>query len=126
MAAADPRVAFPGSVFGRGYWEPHRHAYLFCAPTEVGGTPPVILEAMAAANCVLVNDPRPNAETVGDAGVYFSGRAGDGALQGPPRRPIRAGGTGTTPRRRRVGRGGPASCAAAIQRYAVLTRGAER
>jgi glycosyltransferase involved in cell wall biosynthesis len=76
MRSADPRVLFPGYVFGRGYWELQRHAYLFCAPTEVGGTHPVILEAMAAGNCVLVNDHRPNAETVGDAGIYFSGRAG--------------------------------------------------
>jgi glycosyltransferase involved in cell wall biosynthesis len=74
--AADPRVVFPGYVFGRGYWQLQHHAYLFCAPTEVGGTHPVILEAMAAGNCVLVNDHRPNAETVGDAGVYFSGAVG--------------------------------------------------
>jgi len=74
--AADPRVIFPGYVFGRGYWELQRNAYLFCAPTEVGGTHPVILEALVAGNCVLVNDYEPNAETVGDAGVYFSGRQG--------------------------------------------------
>jgi glycosyltransferase involved in cell wall biosynthesis len=46
--AADPRVLFPGYIFGRGYWELQRNAYLFCAPTEVGGTHPVILEALAA------------------------------------------------------------------------------
>ena len=74
--AADPRVVFPGYVFGAGYWELQKNAYLFCAPTEVGGTHPVILEALAAGNCVLVNDYRPNAETVGDAGVYFSGDEG--------------------------------------------------
>jgi glycosyltransferase involved in cell wall biosynthesis len=74
--SADPRVVFPGYVFGRGYWELQRHAYLFCAPTGVGGTHPVILEAMAAGNCVLVNDHPPNAETVGDAGIYFSGADG--------------------------------------------------
>ena len=74
--AADPRVLFPGYVFGPGYWELQRNAYLFCAPTEVGGTHPVILEALAAGNCVLVNDHPPNAETVGDAGVYFSGAEG--------------------------------------------------
>ncbi|MGI8512642.1 MAG: glycosyltransferase, partial [Solirubrobacteraceae bacterium] len=81
--AADPRVIFPGYVFGAGYWELQKNAYLFCAPTEVGGTHPVILEALAAGNCVLVNDYRPNAETVGDAGVYFSGSDGvpDLALQ---------------------------------------------
>ncbi|MGI8922009.1 MAG: glycosyltransferase, partial [Solirubrobacteraceae bacterium] len=76
MRAGDPRVIFPGYIFGQGYWELQRHAYLFCAPTEVGGTHPVILEALAAGNCVLVNDHPPNAETVGDAGAYFSGRAG--------------------------------------------------
>ncbi|MGI8411720.1 MAG: glycosyltransferase [Solirubrobacteraceae bacterium] len=74
--SADPRVVFPGYVFGRGYWELQRHAYLFCAPTEVGGTHPVILEALAAGNCVLVNDHPPNVETVGDGGIYFSGRSG--------------------------------------------------
>jgi glycosyltransferase involved in cell wall biosynthesis len=74
--AADPRVMFPGYVFGRGYWELQRNAYLFCAPTEVGGTHPVILEALVAGNCVLVNDYEPNAETVGEAGVYFSGKQG--------------------------------------------------
>jgi glycosyltransferase involved in cell wall biosynthesis len=74
--SADPRVIFPGYIFGRGYWELQHHAYLFCAPTEVGGTHPVILEAMAAGNCVLVNDHPPNAETIGDAGVYFSRNGG--------------------------------------------------
>ncbi|MGH2866205.1 MAG: glycosyltransferase [Solirubrobacteraceae bacterium] len=74
--SSDPRVVFPGYVFGRRYWELQRSAYLFCAPTEVGGTHPVILEAMAAGNCVLVNDHPPNVETVGEAGVYFSGRSG--------------------------------------------------
>jgi glycosyltransferase involved in cell wall biosynthesis len=76
MRSSDPRVVLPGYVFGSGYWELQHHAYLFCAPTEVGGTHPVILEALAAGNCVLVNDHAPNAETVGDAGAYFSGRIG--------------------------------------------------
>jgi len=72
----DPRVVFPGYVFGRGYWELQHHAYAFVAPTEVGGTHPVILEALAAGNCVLVNDHAPNVETVGDAGLTFSGTEG--------------------------------------------------
>jgi glycosyltransferase involved in cell wall biosynthesis len=80
MREGDPRVVFPGYVFGRGYWELQRHAYAFCAPTEVGGTHPVILEALAAGNCVLVNDHPPNVETVGDAGLYFSGAGGAEAL----------------------------------------------
>jgi glycosyltransferase involved in cell wall biosynthesis len=83
---ADLRVVFPGYIFGQGYWELQRHAYLFCAPTEVGGTHPVILEALAAGNCVLVNDHRPNVETVGDAGIYFSGRVGVPDLEAQLRR----------------------------------------
>ncbi|MBA2506781.1 MAG: glycosyltransferase [Thermoleophilaceae bacterium] len=74
--SADPRVVFPGYVFGRGYWELQRNSYLFCTPTEVGGTHPVLLEALAAGACVLVNDYEPNRETVGEAGVYFSGAEG--------------------------------------------------
>jgi len=74
--AGDPRVIFPGYLFGDGYWELQRNAYAFCAPTEVGGTHPVILEALAAGNCVIVNDHAPNLETVGDAGLTFSGREG--------------------------------------------------
>ncbi|HVL96546.1 MAG TPA: glycosyltransferase [Solirubrobacteraceae bacterium] len=80
MREGDPRVIFPGYVFGRGYWELQRHAYVFVAPTEVGGTHPVILEALAAGNCVLVNDHPPNVETVGDAGLYFSGSGGVDSL----------------------------------------------
>jgi glycosyltransferase involved in cell wall biosynthesis len=78
--SGDPRVIFPGYVFGRGYWELQRHAYVFCAPTEVGGTHPVILEAMAAGNCVIVNDHAPNIETVGDAGLAFPGSEGAPSL----------------------------------------------
>jgi len=78
--AGDPRVLFPGYVFGDGYWELQRNAYAFCAPTEVGGTHPVILEALAAGNCVIVNDHAPNVETVGDAGLTFSGKEGVASL----------------------------------------------
>src|SRR2546423_1382321 len=74
--SADPRVVFPGYIFGPGYWELQKNAYLLCVPTEVGGTHPILLEGLAAGNCILVNDYRPNAETVGDAGVYFSGTEG--------------------------------------------------
>ena len=80
MREGDPRVVFPGYVFGRGYWELQHHAYVFCAPTEVGGTHPVILEALAAGNCVLVNDHPPNVETVGDAGLFYSGADGVASL----------------------------------------------
>jgi hypothetical protein len=75
---ATPRIVFPGYVFGSGHWGIQRHAYVFCAPTGVGGTHPMIFEAMAAGNCVLVNDHRPNAETVGNAALLAAVCEGSG------------------------------------------------
>jgi glycosyltransferase involved in cell wall biosynthesis len=77
----DPRLIFTGYVFGDGYSELLRNAALFVAPTEVGGTHPVIVEAMGAGNCVVVNDHEPNLETIGDAGVSYRGREGSAGLR---------------------------------------------
>ncbi len=80
-ATKDERVCFTGYVFGDGYRELMRNAAMFVAPTEAGSTHPVIVEAMAAGNCVLVNDYRPNLETIGDAGVSYPGREGATGLR---------------------------------------------
>jgi glycosyltransferase involved in cell wall biosynthesis len=81
METKDPRVIFTGYVFGDGYRELARNAAIFVAPTEVGSTHPVIVEAMAAGNCVVVNDYAPNVETIGDAGLSYPGREGAAALR---------------------------------------------
>jgi glycosyltransferase involved in cell wall biosynthesis len=78
---ADPRVVFTGYLFGEGYHELARNAALFVVPTEVGGTHPVLIEAMAAGNCVVVNDHPPNLEVIGDAGVAYRGPGGAAALR---------------------------------------------
>jgi glycosyltransferase involved in cell wall biosynthesis len=80
-AAGDDRVVFAGYRFGAAYRELLRNAALFAAPTEVGGTHPVIVEAMAAGACVIVNDHPPNLETLGDAGVSYPGREGAEGLR---------------------------------------------
>ena len=80
-ATDDPRVVFTGYVFGEGYHELARNAALFVVPTEVGGTHPVLLEAMAAGNCVVVNDHEPNLEVIGDAGVAYRAAGGADALR---------------------------------------------
>ena len=77
-------------------------------PTEVGGTHPVILEALAAGNCVLVNDYRPNAETVGDAAATFPLAGGAAALAAPSAR------WSPTSRRRRLGAPGRGAGARAL------------
>ncbi|MDE2691952.1 MAG: glycosyltransferase [Acidobacteriota bacterium] len=68
---ADPRVRFPGTVFGEGYRGLLSSALATVHATEVGGTHPALVEAMGYGNCTLVNDEPANRETAGDAGVYF-------------------------------------------------------
>ncbi len=77
----DPRVVHTGYVFGDGYHQLARNAAVFVVPTEVGGTHPVLIEAMAAGNCVVVNDHEPNLEVIGDAGVSYRGEGGADALR---------------------------------------------
>jgi len=69
---ADPRVVFLGPVYGDGYWQLQRNAGIYICASEVGGTHPGLLEAMAARNCILYLDTPENCETVGDTGLAFT------------------------------------------------------
>ena len=80
-AAADPRVVFTGYLFGEGYRELLSSAYAFVETSEVGGTHPALLEAMAAGRCVIVNDTPENLETAGDAGFSYDGAMGAASLR---------------------------------------------
>lgn len=68
---ADPRILFPGPIYGEGYRELLSHALAYVHATEVGGTHPALVEAMGYGNCVLVNGTPENREVTGDAGRYF-------------------------------------------------------
>jgi glycosyltransferase involved in cell wall biosynthesis len=76
----DSRIVFTGGVYGDGYEQLQRNAYLFVLPDEVGGTHPALVEAMGFGNCVLVNDTASNLEVIGDAGFSYRGAEGDGDL----------------------------------------------
>ncbi len=76
LAGDDPRIVFTGYVFGEGYWELSSNAYAFVETSGVGGTHPALVEAMAFGNCVVTHDTPENLETVGDAGLWYNGRAG--------------------------------------------------
>jgi glycosyltransferase involved in cell wall biosynthesis len=67
----DPRIRFPGAIYGQGYRELQSHAYAYIHATEVGGTHPALIEAMGAGNCVIVYDTPENREVVGDCGLFF-------------------------------------------------------
>lgn len=75
-ATGTPNVLFTGYLFGEGYRELASNAYCFVEPSEVGGTHPALIEAMAFGNCVVVNDTPPNLEVMGDAGLAYDGRKG--------------------------------------------------
>lgn len=73
----DPRIVFPGPIYGDGYWQLQRHAGVYVHATEVGGTHPALIEAMACGNAVLYLNTPENVEVVGEAGLLFSHSAGD-------------------------------------------------
>ncbi len=77
----DPRIVFTGYLFDEGYRELSRNAEIFVVPSEVGGSHPVLLEAICAGNCVVVNDHEPNLEVLGDAGLSYPGAEGAAGLR---------------------------------------------
>jgi glycosyltransferase involved in cell wall biosynthesis len=66
---------FLGYVYEKDYENLCKGAYLYVTPSELEGTSPALLTAMALGKCVLVSDIPENLETIGDAG--FSFRHGD-------------------------------------------------
>jgi len=62
---------FPGALYGADYRTLQRHALAYIQATEVGGTHPAMIEAMASGGCVLAHDTPENREVGGDAVRYF-------------------------------------------------------
>jgi glycosyltransferase involved in cell wall biosynthesis len=72
LAAGSERVIFAGAIYGRGYDELRAHAACYVQATDVGGTHPALLEAMAAGRAVIANDIPEHREVLGDAGWYYA------------------------------------------------------
>jgi glycosyltransferase involved in cell wall biosynthesis len=68
---ADPRVIFTGPVYGERYWQLQKNAALYVCASEIGGTHPGLIEAMAAQNAVLYCNTPENREVVGECGIPF-------------------------------------------------------
>ncbi|MEP7009028.1 MAG: glycosyltransferase [Acidobacteriota bacterium] len=68
---ADPRIVFPGPIYGEGYRELLAHAFAYIHATEVGGTHPALVEAMGYGNCVLLHDTPENREVADGAARRF-------------------------------------------------------
>ena len=68
---ASDRILFPGALYGADYRTLQRNALIYIQATEVGGTHPAMIEAMASGGCVLAHDTPENREVGGDAVGYF-------------------------------------------------------
>jgi len=68
---ADSRVILPGAIYGIDYRTLQRNALFYVQATEVGGTHPALIEAMASGGAVLANDTPENREVGADAVGYF-------------------------------------------------------
>jgi glycosyltransferase involved in cell wall biosynthesis len=68
---ASDRILLPGALYGRDYRTLQRNALIYIQATEVGGTHPAMIEAMASGGCVLAHDTPENREVGGDAVGYF-------------------------------------------------------
>ncbi len=71
-AAAASSALLPGAVYGDGYRGLQCNATCYIHATEVGGTHPALIEALAAGNICLVLDTPENREVVGEHGRYFA------------------------------------------------------
>ena len=71
LAASDERVILAGGIYGNGYRELISNACVYVQATEVGGTHPALLEAMATGNCVVANHVAEHEEVLGDCGVLY-------------------------------------------------------
>jgi glycosyltransferase involved in cell wall biosynthesis len=69
---ASGRILLPGARYGADYRTLQRRAGLYIQATEVGGTHPALIEAMASGGCVLAHDTSENREVGGDAVGYFT------------------------------------------------------
>ncbi len=68
----DPRIVMPGAVYGAGYHELQSHCLAYIHATEVGGTHPAMIEAMARGAVTLYLDTPENREVAGDAAIPFT------------------------------------------------------
>ena len=68
---ADDRVIFAGYVFGDDYVALSRSATLFCLPSGIDGTRPVLLDQMGFGNCIVLRNSAANMEVGGDAVATF-------------------------------------------------------
>lgn len=71
----DPRILFPGAIYGQGYRELQSHCFAYIHATEVGGTHPALIEAMGRGAPVLYLSTPENEEVAGGVALPFHDEA---------------------------------------------------
>jgi glycosyltransferase involved in cell wall biosynthesis len=67
----DPRIVFPGFVYGKKTHALMKHAYAYIQPSDVEGLSPVILENMGLGTPIVCSDIQENRFVVGETAVTF-------------------------------------------------------
>lgn len=70
-AQADPRVLFPGAIYGEGYRQLLSHAAVYVQATEVGGTHPALVEALGFGRVICYHRSPENEEVAAGAALAF-------------------------------------------------------
>lgn len=68
---SNENVIFTGFQFGDSYRELRTNCLMYIQATEVGGTHPALVEAMAFGNCIIANDVPEHREVLEDCGEYY-------------------------------------------------------
>jgi glycosyltransferase involved in cell wall biosynthesis len=71
---ADPRVLFPGALYGEQYRQLLARAAVYVQATEVGGTHPALVEALGFGRVVCYNRSPDNEEVAGGVALPFDVR----------------------------------------------------
>ncbi len=67
----DPRIAFPGAIYGLRYRQLLANALCYVHATEVGGSHPALIEAMGLGNLIVANATAENAEVLEGTGLLY-------------------------------------------------------
>lgn len=71
MGTRDPRIVFPGYVYGGRTHALMKNAYAYVQPSDIEGLSPVVLENMALGTPIVCSDIVENQYVVGDTGLQF-------------------------------------------------------
>lgn len=71
-STSNPRILFPGYLYGPDVHTLMRNAYAYIQPSDVEGLSPVVLENMGLGTPIICSDIRENLFVVGDTAIIFS------------------------------------------------------